>query len=89
MFVLRHGPSVCLSVVCPSVCLSSVRLSVCRLSVSLLHPTQKIELTAVFFAPSNSLETWQVLVKFGQKFQGVIGDHASKMEGYEQVALLS
>ena len=56
---------------------SVVCLSVCLSSVTLLHPTQRLELFGSIFAPPNSSGTCTVRIKSGQKFTEVLGDRAT------------
>jgi len=60
---------------------SVVHLSSVCLSVTLLLPTQRLELSGNIIAASNSLGTRKVCIKILGKLKGVQGDHTSWMEG--------
>ena len=62
-----------------SVCSLSV---VCLSSLTLVHPTQRLELFGQYFAASNSLQTRAVCVMIlGKKFTVGQEDLARKLEG--------
>jgi len=54
--------------------------SVCLLSVTFVRPTQRVELFATIFAPSNKWRTRAVCIKILEKIRGVLGD--CKLNGW-------
>jgi len=44
-------------------------------------PAQRVDLFVNIFAPPNSLGTTAVCIKIFEKYEGILGDHTSLMEG--------
>ena len=51
--------------------------SVCRLFVTFVHPARGVELFANVLASHDSSGTWQIVLKFLEKIEGVLSDRAS------------
>ena len=49
--------------------------------MTLLRPTQRVEIFGNNFAPRSSLETWAVRIKILGEIQKVLGDRANLIEG--------